>query len=209
MRRASLTLGIHLATLVAACAASPRQRSPSAGVRAPPEGLAHSSIAAVLAERAALGLSDMQVAQLEDLDGALMLERLALRRESDVASPGPPRARPETGRALGQTAEPGRRDPGGPAMLPGGMGIPGAGSGGPGMPRAMEAPGPRRVGPAPSETAPEDRNGARLDDADTRAWLRAEDALAPEQRERARAIASEYRARFYDQREAARQERSR
>ncbi|HEX7488832.1 MAG TPA: hypothetical protein VF341_07990 [Anaeromyxobacteraceae bacterium] len=142
----------------------------------------------MLVQRTVLRLDDTQVAQLEELDSHLMLERLALQRESEATSPGAPRVRRERGRALGQTGEPGSHDPGGPAMPPG-----------------REAPGHRQSGPLPNETAPEDAIARRLDDADTRAWLRAEEALAPEQREHARVIASEYRARLYDQRDAARQ----
>jgi hypothetical protein len=60
--------------------------------------------------------------------------------------------------------------------------------------------GPPRRDPARVQQAHE----AKLDDADTRAFLKAEAALTPAQRERAREIASGYREQLFDRREQQR-----
>lgn len=178
--------------------------TPAALATPPPSSppfLPRSSIAAVLGHRGELGLTDAQVARLEALDDALASERSELGRAAAAppAGEGSPAgdrgasdgARPEAGAAGGGPSRMG--GPGGPGMAGGRSGDGMRGPGGGGGDR-------RRADRGPSDEAVR----TQLDDADTRAYLRAEEALAPEQRDRAREIASEYRAALYDAREAHR-----
>jgi hypothetical protein len=88
--------------------------------------------------------------------------------------------------------------PGGFQLTPGAGGMGGAAGAGPhggGGP-----PGVARRDPAKDREALD----ARLDDADTAAFLKAEQALAPAQRERAREIATSYREQLFERREVLR-----
>ncbi len=170
--------------------------------------LPRSSIVAVLAHRSDLDLADEQVAALEQADAELQVRLIRLRAEGGLppqggagAGPGgggePPSGVPwggQPGGGLGMNM-----GPGGFQMAPnaGGMGggAPGEGPHG-GGPRA----GPPRRDPARAQEALE----ARLDDADTTAFLKAEQVLRAAQRERAREIATSYREQLFERREATR-----
>jgi len=193
-RRRALAVALLAVVAGASGCASGPQAAP------PPPHLPRSSIAAVLARAHEADLGAEQVSSLAALD-----EELALRVEDLRARLGAPPRHAGGGDArkdrAGPAGEPSGRagpDAGGG---PDGRGPPGGGGHGPGGPGAMGGGRP----PA-RETA--DRAAElqqRLDDADTAAWLKAEALLEPSQRERAREIASEYRAARYDpQRSAAR-----
>ena len=166
-----LRLGTVLA-LACACGPSPLAPKPAPP---PPAGslppLPRSSIAAVLEHRDELGLTVVQVGQMEDLDERLAQRNAALddvpagqQTKPSAASP----RRPSTRRGMGM----GRgSSPGGAARRP--------------------------------ETArPPESIEERRDDNDTHAYLEAEEiVLTPEQRERARDIAEDYREKLYDRRE--------
>ncbi|BDG02266.1 hypothetical protein [Anaeromyxobacter oryzae] len=163
----------------------------------PPELLPRSSIAAVLGHRGELGLTEAEVARLEALDDALANERIELRKAAGPAGRGG-EAAPAREARDGKQAE----DGGGAGSEPrmGGRGGPGMGGRpGGGMGGRGAAPGGGHR--AAERGASEDALRSRLDDADTRAYLRAEEVLAPGQRDRAREIASEYRAALYDARD--------
>lgn len=161
----------------------------------PPAGslppLPRSSIAAVLEHREELALTPDQVQRLEEYDEKLAARNATLREGSASAytaagsDAGPPaQGSTPSGQRGGVNMSGGRRGGGGMGMGRGGR------SGG----------GPRRNAPA------EERSGEsleqRMDDNDTRAYLEAEEqVLDPGQRERARAIAEEYREKLYDRRE--------
>jgi hypothetical protein len=81
-----------------------------------------------------------------------------------------------------------------PGTSPYGAGAP-AQPGGP-PPGARPPPSPPRQDPARAQEAID----ARLDDADTAAFLGAEPALTGAQRERAREIANEYRENLFERR---------
>jgi hypothetical protein len=154
-----------------ACACGPSLRAPKPAPP-PPAGslppLPRSSIAAVLEHRDELGLTIVQVGQLEDLD-----ERLAQRNSAlhDVPAVQP------TKPAAASPRPPGQR----------GMGMGRGSRGGAGRPEPARPP----------ESIEE-----RSDDNDTHAYLEAEEVvLTPEQRERARDIAEDYREKLYDRRE--------
>jgi hypothetical protein len=136
-----------IALSLAGAAAGAAEPSP----KAPPKLLPRSSVAAVLAHRAALGLDDDQVRRLEAIDDELQ------RRNAELPAAAP-------------AGRPGGRRPG--------------------------SRGDARRPPADPERV---RN-----DNDTAAYLRAEEILRPEQRDRAREIAERYREELYDQRAAAR-----
>jgi len=153
---------------------------------ASPAPLPRSSIAAVLARRGELGLTDAEVSQLEKRDAALQ-DRVAQLRQA-AASPGP--------KGSGKGGAPA----GGPPSSPGdgpphGGGRPGGDGGGRHGERSAQQP----HDPASRAAALE----ARIDDADTEAWLSAEAALDPSRRERAREVAEKYREALADRREAA------
>jgi hypothetical protein len=151
--------------------------------------LPRSSIAAVIAERGALGLTDAEVAELERRDEALQ-KQLGEIRDELPASPHPGagarRSAPEDRRS--QPLSPSA------AALPQGAGR-GVGRGG----------GRAGGGSGPKERDPADRGAqlqSRLDDADTAAWLSAETTLDPSRREKAREVAAAYREQLADRRDA-------
>lgn len=192
----------------AACASAPVSREPPANQ--PP--LPRSSIVAVLAHRGELELSEEQATVLERADAELQVQLSRLRTEGVVAPPAEPRSGPppESGPPPGSPGAGGPgggRSPGmGMNMGPGGVQLtPGGGMGG-GAGRAGMAPSgaapaaPPRRDPARAQQAIE----AKLDEADTRAFLKAEAALTPAQRERAREIAGAYREQLFERREQQR-----
>jgi len=162
------------------CACGPSLRDPKPPPPPPPGSLPplpRSSIAAVLEHREELGLTIVQVGQLEDLD-----ERLAQRNAALRDAPG---QKPQTQASPGQPSQ-----RGGLTMTRGGRGGMGMGRGSRGGARTSD---PDRKPMSIEE---------RMDDNDTHAYLEAEEiVLLPEQRERARAIAEDYREKLYDRRE--------
>ncbi len=181
-------------SLVLALAANP---PPASGPPAPP--LPRSSIAAVLAHRGELGLSDAQVMQLEARDAALQMQIVELRQR--LATPRAPGRSPD-GRSA--TPDEGRPSPLSPTA---GAERTGGGSG-----RHGGEPGGRhgeeRSGMPPQDpTARAAALQSRIDDADTAAWLSAESVLEASQRERAREVAEKYRETLADEREADRARR--
>src|SRR5262249_15469376 len=156
---------------MSACAT---ERSAGLPLIVPLPPLARSSVAAVLTHREALQLTPEQIRALEEIDDRR--ERLLgpLRSTSgDVADGGAPA--PETASAP-ETSEPPRRR--------GGMRGGGRGGGG-----RRSSRGNQRS---------DDERGklllARWDEADTRAYLEAENVLGEAQRNPAREIASKFRA---------------
>jgi hypothetical protein len=135
----------------------------------------------VLARSGELGLSPEQVKQLEERDGALQREYAELRERLEQPTPAAP------GRPRGE---------GGLQPATGGRGGLHGGSG----PKAeRDEPGGKR-GAGPLARAEELRR--RLSDADTAAWLGAEEVLTEGQREPAREVAAKYRERLADEQEA-------
>ncbi len=165
-----------LVALGAACGSTPPPPKPVAAAPDLP-ALPRSSIAAVLLHRDELKLTDEQVKGLQEIDEQLAERAKAI---SDRPSGGP---RPDGGVA----AQGGR---GGGLHMTGGRG---------GGGRGMAGGGYRGT---PSGTPKGSRSPQeRMDDADTRAYLQAEEEiLAPEQRDRAREIAEKYREDLYDRR---------
>jgi hypothetical protein len=138
-------------------------------------------VAAVLGHRAELGLDEEQVARLQSIDDDLQ-ERQAARAarppaKASTGSDGPPAGAPPAPRP-GAAEDAGA---GGMGRHRGGhRGTPGGPDGGRGT------AGPQRT----------------WDDEDTAAYLRAEQILRPDQRDRAREIAEQYREELYDERAA-------
>jgi len=168
------------ALLLAACATSrpaPPPPPPQAPVARPSAMLPRSSIAAVIAHRAELRLDDGQVGRLQELDDDLNRQRDRL---------GAPAPRPAAARDAGAVAPPGAPSPADDARHAGSAGHHGGGR------HARREKG----ADAP---APLDRESA-WNDADTAAYLRAEEVLRPEQRDAAREIAERYREALYDAR---------
>ena len=204
--RASLLL-----LAAAACASAPVAREPSPDQ--PP--LPRSSIVAVLAHRGELELSEEQAAALEQADAELQAQFARLRAEGGAPAQGsvappvhdgapaggmPPVGDPGAG---GPTGAGGAKPSGfGMNMGPGGFQASPTGGmgGGPGPAGAAPPTGARRRDPLKEQQALE----ARFDDADTRAFLKAEAALTPAQRDRAREIASAYREQLFERREQQR-----
>ncbi len=159
--------------------------------------LPRSSIAAVLAHRGELGLDDAEVKQLEERDAALQ-RRLAEIRERFAAE-----GRSQWGRGRGPTPGPPAgespdRAPGGGAGPGGGPAPGGRFRGGGGGYRGSRPAG--HPAPDPAARAAELRR--RLDDADTAAWLEAEDLLREPHRKPARQVAEKYREALADDRDA-------
>jgi hypothetical protein len=204
-RRRAAARSLPLAALLAlpaACAhAKPEPPAPP-----PPRPEHRSSVAAVLAHRDELGLTDDQVRELSAIEDKLQEANAALRAESRGASAEGPAERRAGDSAL--RAGTGRDETGAP--LPDGMGAmtrPGAvpgmgrgsghGSGGMGGPQREGSAGPpsgRGVRNAPRE---------RMDENDAKAYLDAESLLTDAQRARAREIAEQYREQLFEWREAA------
>lgn len=188
-----------LSTLAIACAVLLAADAPAS--QPAPGPLPRSSIAAVLAHRSELGLTDGEVAQLQQRDESLQ-KQLADIRERFAAAPSRPRA--DLGRDGGQPRAPPGAQPLSPSAgaLPEGM----AGAGHRGGVWGGGRHGGNRSGwqgqdPATRAAALQ----SRLDDADTAAWLSAETVLAESRREKARDVAEKYREELADQREAERQ----
>jgi len=154
--------------------------------------LPRSSIAAVIARRGELGLGDAQVKQLEEREAALQ-RQLAEIRTSFAAPPKVERGDREGPEGK---AGPASRSGGGP-------GSPGEGRGGGGR-HGNRGGGGARPAPGESPAARATELRQRLDDADTAAWLGAEQLLPEGLREPARAVAERYREALADQREAER-----
>jgi hypothetical protein len=167
------------AVLAFACACGPSLRDPKPAPPPPPGSLPplpRSSIAAVLDHKQELGLTVVQVGQLEDLD-----ERLAQRNAALRDAPAGPQTKPSP-------AKPSQS--GGPTMTGGGRG---------GMRMGR---GSRGGALNPERARPPESIEERIDDNDTHAYLEAEGiVLIPEQQERAREIAEDYREKLYDRRE--------
>jgi hypothetical protein len=165
-----------LAVLVTATlllqAAPARGADPAPGAVAPL--LPRSSVAAVLAQRGALGLTPEQVKQLEQVDAKLARDQEAARSAAAHAE-DPKQAAPQ--RPTQGAAPPG----------PGGM------AGGKSRP-----PPQIRVnsGPSPAEVLER-----QLDDLDTQAFLQVVESLPEAQREKAVDVASRYREQLFEQRE--------
>jgi hypothetical protein len=175
--------------------------------------LPRSSIVAVLAHRGELELSADQAAALEQADADLQVQLTRLRAEGGLVPPAEPR--PGAGPPPGMGQPPGGPGTGGPGggrapgmgmssgpggfqLSPTGGGMGGGAGHGGGAGAAPSAP-PRRD-PARAREGLE----ARLDDADTRAFLKVEPVLTPAQRERAREVASRYREQLFERREQQR-----
>jgi len=182
---------MSLSLLFGACAnnPSPPAGSPAATAQAPLPPLPRSSIAAVVLHREELGLSDDQVRDLELRDQEREKEDAAIRDELEKR-----RRQAEDARGA---ASNGGASAGGPGSSSGGQGMRGGGMRGRSGGRTPRPPGP----PSPShEQSLDDRTDAN----DTKAYLDIEDRLNAEQLEKAREIASDFRARLYERRESLR-----
>ncbi|HUL59782.1 MAG TPA: hypothetical protein VLU43_10930 [Anaeromyxobacteraceae bacterium] len=175
--------------LAVACAA-PRTPSPAPVAPIPP--LPRSSIAAVLAHAGELGLAPDEVEALERIDADLQ------RRLDAIAAARPAQGEGRRHVPAGTPAQAGAGESGAPpsdapARSPAREALPegaaGHGHGG-GAGHARSARGEPQGEPT--------SGAARVDAEDTRAFLDAEQRLAPAQRERARAIAEAYREARYD-----------
>lgn len=139
--------------------------------------LPRSSVAAVLAQRGKLGLTDDQVKQLEQVDARLARDQEAARNTAAQAEE--PRQAP-----------PQRSGQGAPSSGPGGPG---------GMSGGKSRPPPQiRLNSGPSAAEILER---QLDDLDTQALLKAVESMPEAQREKAVEVASIYRERLFEQRE--------
>jgi hypothetical protein len=174
---------------------------PAPGPPASASLLPRSSIAAVLARRTELGLTDAEIEQLEEREAALQKQVAALREQQAARAA---RVRPGGG---GRESRPGGPDAGAlpispsAAALPEGAtgagGHPGGGAGG------HRSQGERAGKAPPASTATTATLQVQIDDADTAAWLGAEPLLREPMRERARAIAEAYREALADEQERA------
>jgi hypothetical protein len=156
--------------------------------------LPRSSIVAVLDHRAELALTDEQLVALAVADAELQQKFDRLRTEGALP-PQPPAA-----------AGPGPGHGGGPQSLPGpgGTGVGPQGGGGPGSkdksPKDEKLAEALRRRPAVAQAMVD----AKLDEADTAAFLKIERVFTAAQLERAREFANAYREQLFDQREAQR-----
>jgi hypothetical protein len=206
-----------LLLLAAAGCASSRPVSSRPLQDLPP--LPRSSLMALLAHRSDLDLSDQQVAALEEADAELQQRLLRLRAEGAVA-PRPPGGL--KGGLHGGGGMPSSGPSGGGTPMPGfGMNMggpdgfqlsPNAGGAGGGRHGGGD-PGGRETPPASDQAAATPRRDpvkaqealdARLDDADTAAFLGIEPSLTAAQRDRAREIATSYREQLFERRELTR-----
>jgi len=183
-----------LLALVVACVRG-RPARPAPVPKRPPYC---SSVAAVLAHRAELGLTDEQVKKLEQLDDQLQVANATIRNEN------PPLDR------AGRPDQPGARD----GKRPGDQEA-GEMGGGPGMQmgggRGMGPMGgrsPNAMGNSADDAAKRtDDARKRMDDNDVKAFLDGEALLTGAQSSRAREIAEQYREQLYEWREATRAQR--
>jgi hypothetical protein len=155
--------------------------------------LPRSSIAAVVQQRAKLGLTDDQVRDLEEIDQE--------RERADAAFTDEVAQKQKAAQAAGAGAGSGPPGGGTRGGGMGGGGMRGGGMRGGGM-------GGRR---GPPQAGHEAANGTapatiqdKLDENDTKAFLDAEQVLTEAQRDPAREIASDYRAQLYERRELER-----
>jgi hypothetical protein len=154
-----------------------------------PIQLPHSSIAAVLARRAELGLTPAQVRDLERRDEALQREQGDIRERFSVPAGDPSAKSPLSFKGPGSG---------------GGQGNPGGGTGG--APGGRGGHGKGTQGQKPKSDGPGDRAtrlAEELDTADTRAWLEAAAKLPPQLQDKATAVAEKYREELAEQRESS------
>ena len=209
-----MTLRTSIVMLLAAtaCASAPVPRE----LRASQAPLPRSSIVAVLAHRSDLSLTDAQVTALERADDELQVQFARLRAEGGVPAPPAGGLRgsvhggaPPSGQGGGQ-AVPGfgmNAGPGGFQLTPGGGGSQGGAPRGgttPDMGGSPPADGAKPQARRPDPVKAQEALEASLDDADTRAFLKAEAVLTPAQRERAREAAGAYREQLFERRELER-----
>ncbi len=164
---------------------------PKAPLNLPP--LPRSSIVAVLDHRAELALTDEQVVALAVADAELQQKFDRLRAEGALPTQPPAAAGHGPGRGGGPQPPPG---PGGTGGGPPGGG-PGTKDRSPKDEKLAEA---LRRRPAVAQAMVE----AKLDEADTAAFLKIERVFTAAQLERAREFANAYREQLFDQREAQR-----
>jgi hypothetical protein len=169
MTRKTPLIGFTLLTL--SCASNKSERASPGTKDLPP--LPRSSIAAVLAHRAELHLSEDQVQWLQSRDDRLEKDNAAIRE-----------AMAQRKKQLGH----GETDPFGAGMGAGSRG----GRGGHSMGGARGKPANDPLHAAQDQ----------LDDNDTKAYLDAENLLTEEQRRRAREIAERFREELWDRRQA-------
>jgi len=168
-----------------ACATTPKPEAPP-----PPRPDERSSIDVLLRHRSELQLTEDQVTRLEALDQKRESEAETLRSQLGDRE----RAHKETGVRPQQPAGPADNAPP-PGMGRGGMG--GARGRGPAMGRGQ--------GDSGRETNEMYHLLDRIDEADTRSFVDAHSQVLTEaQRPQAEKLASEYRARLFDYREAMR-----
>ncbi len=164
-----------------------------------PERLPRSSIAAVLARSRELGLTPDQVKRLEQRDTALERQVAEVReqyRRANLPPAGRPKADGDGGPPAGQP----RSGTGSEAGPFAGGGERGARHSG-GLRHGDRAKGGDHAPASAMDRATELRG--KLNDADTAAWLSAEEILTPAQRGPARALAEKYRESRADQEEKA------
>jgi hypothetical protein len=177
-------LSVTLCLLGLACAAAkPVPLPPDPATLSP---LPRSSLAAVLAHRGDLDLTDDQVRLLTRLDDQLYDENSAIQVEA--AKEPPPEKRPEKEPPADNHFNAGSDT---------GMGMGGRGGRRGGQPRESK--------PVPKPVPVDKSLQERLDGNDTEAYENAErSVLQKDQTERAREIASKYREELFDRREMAR-----
>jgi hypothetical protein len=161
----------------------------------PAPALPRSSIAAVLDQRVELGLTAVQVKQLEDRDAALQ------KQFADIRARAAPAGRARGTGGLPATQPPSAGDGAAPAATPNDSPSPsGSGAGshrGSGMGRHARNGTGQGSGQEPtSRTA---SLQTQLDDADTAAWLGVEPLLPEALRDKARAFAEKYREALADE----------
>jgi hypothetical protein len=173
--------------LLVGCAGTPPPPKPL-----PPKPPERSSLDVLLRHRSELGLTDEQVTKLEAMDEARETEVASLREQLQ------PKKNDEGGGRAPPTGGLGSQPP--PGMGNGMGAARGGGRGMGGMQRGMQG-GSR----APSDPDRLHRLRGKIDDADTRSFLQAQnDVLTEQQREPAGKMASTYRALLYDYNEALR-----
>jgi hypothetical protein len=167
------------------------------GDPAPASPLPRSSIAAVLAHRGELGLSDAEVTALEERDVALQKHLSEIREPhgaNERSAPGEGATR--LGKRAGDDAQ-GARAPSDNALPEGAVGANGGQRHRSGRHGARTSADGRPDDPAGRAS----RLQMQLDNADTEAWLAAEVLLPEEKRARARDVAEKYREALADARE--------